>query len=169
MRSQVRFLSGVPVTRRDGHCPSNFILNLTTTPLGVVELLFLLCGASPCTNSAIIRGSGFFISAHRRNMQGELYVRRDGRFTPNFLLNLTTTPLDVVGRYFYFAGSCTCTKSAIIYGSGFFYLHTSLRHFVTRFRSSSPPNGKPNSAAELPHSGGCFLLLSKYLLFTTAR
>ena len=62
----------------------------------------------------------FFISAHMRNMQGKLYVRRDGRFTPNFLLNLTTTPLGVVGRYFYFVGACTCTKSAIIYGSGFF-------------------------------------------------
>ena len=37
-------------------------------------------------------------------MLGELYVRRDGRFTPNFLLNLMTTPLGVVGRYFYFAG-----------------------------------------------------------------
>ena len=36
-----------------------------------------------------------------------------------------------------------------------------LRHFVTRLRSSSPPKGKPNSAAELPHSGGCFFEPSK--------
>ena len=62
----------------------------------------------------------FFISAHMRNMLGELYVRRGGRFTPNFLLNLTTTPLGVVNCYFYFVGACTCTKSAIIYSSGFF-------------------------------------------------
>ena len=61
-----------------------------------------------------------FISAHRRNTLGELYVRRDGRFTPKFLLNLTITPLGVVNCYFYFVGACTCTKSAIIYGSGFF-------------------------------------------------
>ena len=54
-------------------------------------------------------------------MLGKLYVRRDGRFTPNFLLNLTITPLDVVNCYFYFVGACTCTKSAIIHGSGFFY------------------------------------------------
>ena len=63
----------------------------------------------------------FFISAHRRDMLGELYVRRGGHFTLNFLLNLTITPLGVVGRYFYFVGVCTCTKTAIIYGSGSFY------------------------------------------------
>ena len=54
-------------------------------------------------------------------MLGELYVRRGGHFTLNFLLNLTITPLGVVGRYFYFVGVCTCTKTAIIYGSGSFY------------------------------------------------
>ena len=62
----------------------------------------------------------FFISAHRRDMLGKLYIRRDGHFTLNFLLNLTITPLGVVNCYFYFVGACTCTKSAIIYGSGFF-------------------------------------------------
>ena len=62
-----------------------------------------------------------FISAHRRNTLGKLYVRRDGHFTLNFLLNLTITPLGVINCYFYFVGACTCTKSAIIYGSGFFY------------------------------------------------
>jgi hypothetical protein len=29
--------------RRGGHFTLNFLLNLTITPLGVVELLFLLC------------------------------------------------------------------------------------------------------------------------------
>ena len=75
---------------------------------------------APAPNPLSFMVAYFFISAHRRDMLGKLYVRRDGRFTPNFLLNLTTMPLGVVGRYFYFAGACTCTKSAIIYGSGFF-------------------------------------------------
>ena len=44
-----------------------------------------------------------------------------GIFMLIFLLNLTITPLGVVNCYFYFVGACTCTKSAIIYGSGFFY------------------------------------------------
>ena len=107
--------------RRGGHFTPNFLLNLTTTPLGVVNCYFYFVGACTCTKFAIIYGSGFFISTHMRNMLGKLYVRRGGRFTPNFLLNLTTTPLGVVGRYFYFVGACTCTKFAIIYGSGFFY------------------------------------------------
>ena len=106
--------------RRDGRFTPKFLLNLTITPLGVVNCYFYFVGACTCTKSAIIYGSGFFISAHRHDMLGKLYIRRDGRFTPNFLLNLTTTPLGVVGRYFYFVGACTCTKSAIIYGSGFF-------------------------------------------------
>lgn len=71
----------------------------------------------------------FFISAHMCNMLGKLYVCRGGHFTLNFLLNLTTTPLGVVGRYFYFAGACTCTKSAIIYGSGFF-ISTHMRNML---------------------------------------
>ena len=62
-----------------------------------------------------------FISAHRRNTLGELYVRRGGHFRLDFLLNLTTTPLGVINCHFYFVGACTCTKTAIIYGSGFFY------------------------------------------------
>ena len=99
-----RDMLGKLYVRRGGHFTLNFLLNLTTMPLGVVELLFYFVGACTCTKSAIIYGSGFFISAHRRDMLGELYIRRGGRFTPNFLLNLTTTPLGVVDRYFYFFG-----------------------------------------------------------------
>ena len=54
-----------------------------------------------------------FISAHRRNTLGELYVRRGGHFRLDFLLNLTTTPLGVINCHFYFVGACTCTKGAV--------------------------------------------------------
>ena len=75
---------------------------------------------APAPNPLSFMVADFFISAHRRDMLGKLYVRRGGRFTPKFLLNLTITPLGVVNRYFYFVGICTCIKSAIIYGSGIF-------------------------------------------------
>jgi len=86
--------------RRGGRFTPNFLLNLTITPLGVVNCYFYFVSACTCTKSAIIYGSGFFISAHWCDMLGKLYVRRDGRFTPIFLLNLTITPLGVVELLF---------------------------------------------------------------------
>lgn len=59
---------------------------------------------APAPNPLSFMVADFFISAHMRNMLGELYVRRDGRFTPNFILNLTTTPLGVINCHFHFAG-----------------------------------------------------------------
>ena len=75
---------------------------------------------APAPNPLSFIVADFFISAHRRDILGKLYVRRGGHFTPIFLLNLTITPLGVVELLFYFVGACTCTKSAIIYSSGFF-------------------------------------------------